>query len=285
MFLKEIELKNFRQYKGHQTIRFSSDPDKNVTLLLGKNTSGKTTFIQAFRWVLYNDCDFTGKKSDEKKVINSDVRSEMRKDDEEEARVTIRLEHQGIDYELFRSYIYRSKFPGSADLVDQKSMMYYYDSNGEKKPVKGSDEKISEMLPQSLSEYFFFDGEKIATVRDSKNVKDSINTIMGLVPLEHMISHLTGGGKSYSVEKLYRDSMKDDSGTADIRRKITLEEDRLDEARKDRDRFNRYYETAEKTVQEQYVEMSKINDAATDASRLKNLDSTIKGMESRIKKK
>lgn len=63
MLMKKLELHNFRQYIGDQSIEFSCDPHKNVTLILGKNTSGKTTLIQAFRWVLYNDCNFTGKKT------------------------------------------------------------------------------------------------------------------------------------------------------------------------------------------------------------------------------
>lgn len=284
MFLKQIELKNFRQYKGRQVIEFSSDPDRNVTLFLGKNTSGKTTLIQAFRWVLYNDCNFTGKKSDEKKVLNSDVRSEMMKGDEEEARVTLIFEHQGITYEIYRAYIFKSKVSGSADYSDQKSLMYYYDSNGEKKVVKGSEGKIGEILPESLSEYFFFDGEKIATIRDSKNVKDSINTIMGLVPLEHMMSHLLGSGSSYSVERMYRESMKDNSETRDTSAKISRTEKLLSDAEKNYEESKRLYTQQDQTVQTQYVEMTKINDAAADAKKLKDVDREIEEIKKKIDK-
>lgn len=64
MLLIRMELENFRQYRGVQSIDFSTDEERNVTLILGKNTSGKTTLIQAFRWVFFDDCNFTGKKSD-----------------------------------------------------------------------------------------------------------------------------------------------------------------------------------------------------------------------------
>ncbi len=62
MLLKELNLSDFRQYIGEQKIVFSTDQEKNITLLLGKNTSGKTTFVQAFRWILYDDSNFTGTK-------------------------------------------------------------------------------------------------------------------------------------------------------------------------------------------------------------------------------
>ena len=41
MVIKSLMLKNFRQYKGEQTITFSTDNEKNVTVILGVNTSGK----------------------------------------------------------------------------------------------------------------------------------------------------------------------------------------------------------------------------------------------------
>lgn len=53
MIIKSIALNNFRQYKGAQApILFSTDKEKNVTVILGVNTSGKTTLIQAFEWCL-----------------------------------------------------------------------------------------------------------------------------------------------------------------------------------------------------------------------------------------
>ena len=52
MFLKYIKLKDFRQYTGTQEIQLSSptlgEDDKNVTIILGQNTAGKTTLLHAF---------------------------------------------------------------------------------------------------------------------------------------------------------------------------------------------------------------------------------------------
>lgn len=42
MYIKEIELKNFRNYED-----FSTDFDKNVNLVIGKNAQGKTNLIEA----------------------------------------------------------------------------------------------------------------------------------------------------------------------------------------------------------------------------------------------
>ena len=50
MIIKKLEMFNFRQYIGYQSVDFSTDPHKNVTVLIGVNTSGKTTIVRAFVW-------------------------------------------------------------------------------------------------------------------------------------------------------------------------------------------------------------------------------------------
>ena len=52
MLIHSISMHDFRQFKGTQTLSFSCDKEKNVTVLLGDNTFGKTTILQAFNWCL-----------------------------------------------------------------------------------------------------------------------------------------------------------------------------------------------------------------------------------------
>ena len=68
MLIKQIVLKNFRQYKDKQVVEFSCDKEKNVTVILGDNTSGKTTLIQAFNWCLYGETSFKTRE-----LINSET--------------------------------------------------------------------------------------------------------------------------------------------------------------------------------------------------------------------
>ena len=49
MKFKTLKMKNFMRYKGVNEIEFSCDSEKNVTVILGDNTVGKTTLAQAFR--------------------------------------------------------------------------------------------------------------------------------------------------------------------------------------------------------------------------------------------
>lgn len=45
--IRRVRLKNFRQFYGDQTIEFSTDPEKNVTLIHSENWVDKTTILNA----------------------------------------------------------------------------------------------------------------------------------------------------------------------------------------------------------------------------------------------
>ncbi|MFN3272652.1 MAG: DNA sulfur modification protein DndD [Cloacibacterium caeni] len=53
MFIKEIELNNFRIYKGKNKIDLLPSSDKNIIVVSGKNGFGKTTFLMSLVWCLY----------------------------------------------------------------------------------------------------------------------------------------------------------------------------------------------------------------------------------------
>jgi len=61
MLLKSLKLKDFRQFKGEQTVVFADDPTQNVTIVMGDNGTGKTTLAQAFTWCLYGETTFKDK--------------------------------------------------------------------------------------------------------------------------------------------------------------------------------------------------------------------------------
>ena len=53
MTIKEIELNNFRIYKGCNKIDLSVSDNENIIIVSGKNGYGKTTFLMSLVWCLY----------------------------------------------------------------------------------------------------------------------------------------------------------------------------------------------------------------------------------------
>ena len=53
MLLESIKLHNFRQFRDESIDFAAGTKGKNVTIIIGENGTGKTTFAQAFFWCLY----------------------------------------------------------------------------------------------------------------------------------------------------------------------------------------------------------------------------------------
>lgn len=53
MQIYSIEMKNFRCFFGTQRIDFSTDAEKNITLIHAQNGVGKTTLLNSILWCFY----------------------------------------------------------------------------------------------------------------------------------------------------------------------------------------------------------------------------------------
>ena len=108
MLLRALKLKDFRQFRGEQTISFSTDPEQNVTVIMGENGSGKTTLAQAFTWCLYGDTDF-----DDKSMLCKATAQAMLPNSEQNVRVELSLTHSGRDYVCIREQRYSKDASGN----------------------------------------------------------------------------------------------------------------------------------------------------------------------------
>src|SRR5690625_1129339 len=98
MIIKNLSLRNFRQFKNTPKIKFSNIMGSNITLILGDNTSGKSTLLQSFLWCLYGKIEFESKEQ----LCNLEKINEMSEGEVTNVEVRITLAHQGIRYEIHR---------------------------------------------------------------------------------------------------------------------------------------------------------------------------------------
>lgn len=205
-----IKMNNFMRYKGENEIVFSRDPEKNVTVVLGDNTAGKTTLAQAFRWGLYGRVTNT-QYDDVKNVslLNNDVLAAMDANSSwKEVRVEIEIENTDssgtiYEYRIIRKAMFARKFPQLVAVQKHDSLEVYVTdkSTGQTEPISQNDVKdiINQLLPEDLSPYFLFDGEKWNdTKSNSSDIKESIENLLGISAIRVMKEHLGSGGQ-YSV--------------------------------------------------------------------------------------
>ena len=199
MKFKSLKMKNFMRYKGEQILEFSCDDEKNVTVVLGENTVGKTTIAQAFRWGLYGRIIDT-KYDDQSGVtlLNNDVLGKMRPNDSEEVEVEIVMQHKQHEYTLTRMSEYVRKYPEftARERLHKIEMMIKDLEKGssehmDNKQANKIEQIIAEILPQNLSQYFFFDGERWNDTRKKQeDIKSSVYNLMGLSAVKAMLYHL-----------------------------------------------------------------------------------------------
>lgn len=202
MLLKSIKLQNFRQF-CHETLTFAREIDgKNVTIILGDNGSGKTSFAQAFFWCLYGHTSFS-----DPVVLNKIVAEKMMPETEEYVKVVLELHHGDVDYTLTRTQTYRKD---SANAIKSKNVIFEIQQKGPDgrtvfiKPnlLEGT---VRNILPEPLSRYFFFDGERIEKmskdISSGKKADDFAEAVKGLLGLDAILSainHLSPRSK-YNV--------------------------------------------------------------------------------------
>ena len=209
MLIKSIDIENFRIFAGKQHIEFSTDANSNVTLIMGDNGAGKTTFAQAFSWCLYGTTTF--KKQDE--LLSITVRNKLDIGKESRVKVSLTLVHNGREYSILRYQDYRKETTGTIRAMSPVLSISYKADDGQAEPITDEKEKrdiINEIIPASISSYFFFDGERVEKmgkeIQDgkSKEFKNAVESLLGLSAISSAIKHLNVGStcvlKSYSKD-------------------------------------------------------------------------------------
>ncbi len=195
MIFKQITLQNFRQFKERTVIKFSTDEKRNVTILLGNNGTGKTTLAQAFTWCLYGNTRFG-----DKEVFSHARMSEMKPEESDVTEVELVYVHGDTEYNLKRTLGYKIGSTGKLRTDNtSKVEMTFKTPDGETRNAVTDGyvkSKVDKALPEKLSQYFLFDGERIeemtTSMKKGKNTEfsDAVRRILGLDTYIEAMRHL-----------------------------------------------------------------------------------------------
>lgn len=299
MKIKSIKLHNFMRYKGDNELLFSTDDEKNVTVVLGDNTFGKTTLAQAFRWGLYetlNDTSYTKKK--DVVLLNNEVAAEMKINQVKDVSVEIVVINEEGEVKFTRKASFNRKSASINDIsvkqlgITQLTMQRRKEgvwgdiinnsgSNIESKKYKAGcvQEAIDNMFPQSLSNYFFFDGERWNDLKSkTSDIKNSVDTILGVSGLLEMKNHLKDN--RISVVKKFREKLKGTSGEYErIQQEIKGLDESISEYKKAIFETQSAIETTERTLESTQKTLNDNRKVEEDQKELKRLESDIEKYE------
>lgn len=202
MKLLSLELNDFRQFKGSQTLRFAAGKDRTVTLLYGANGTGKTTILNAFTWALYGE--FTPDLEHPERPINLQVWKEAEVGQPLEASVELTFEHQGADYVVRRSI--RTKKTSETQAIKSLSgevELGMTDETGAFSTKSNPADALDQILPERLHRFFFFNGERIERLAQHtayEEIEEATKTLLGLEVLDRAVKHLPKVAAKFQAE-------------------------------------------------------------------------------------
>lgn len=200
MLIKSIEFKNFRQFENSK-IEFSTDSQKNTTIILAGNTNGKSTIVESFRWCFYGELNLPKPKE----IANRTAFNKLENHESLTVSVKVELTHQNADYIVEREQILKNVYGNKRYNISTISIL--------KKNINGVYEDIttkmdiSEIVPLELMSYFFFTGERFDVLVDNKadgkrDISNAVKSILGLEPVEFAITDLDKVKESYRLKMI-----------------------------------------------------------------------------------
>jgi DNA sulfur modification protein DndD len=207
MIIKEIELNNFRIYKGVNSIDLSTEGKKNIFIISGRNGFGKTTFLMSLVWCLYGknmqEVDDLYKKEivDQGgygKYIANSLNRLAKAEDNYNFHVSITFTNVNIPEVPCQEIIIKRSYNSKTSINEEVEVLIDGYPSELAKEV-GQEIFIREfIMPIEIAKFFFFDAEKIVslaevnTAEQRKNLSRAYSEVLGIKKYEDFKSELEG---------------------------------------------------------------------------------------------
>lgn len=217
MIIKEILIKNFRSYYGDNNKFEFSD---GLTLILGDNGDGKTTFFEALQW-LFNTTIDKG---------NIDHMSEMRRSqmevgEQEEVSVAMLFEHNG-EKTVEKSFLVERV---SEDLFKASPILYKgYETSGSERILVNGKSLIDRCYDAFIQRFSMFKGESELNVFENTTaLKDLVDKFSDIRKFDDLVEFTSSFEEKANAA--YLKEMKSDKKVANEAKFLESQINRLSE--------------------------------------------------------
>ncbi len=200
MIIKEIRIKNFRSYYGDNNQFEFSD---GLTLILGDNGDGKTTFFEALEWLFKTELD---RGLQELENVSEMRKSKLEVGDQDEVSVFMSFEHNGMK-SVEKSFTFE-RTGETTYRVGKISYTGYEDTDAGREQVSGK-LLINRCYDAFIQRFSMFKGESRLDVFDDKTaLKTLVDKFSDIKAFDELVEY-TCEFKNKS-EAAYLKEMKSD---------------------------------------------------------------------------
>lgn len=147
MIIKKIVITNFRSYYGENTFELS----KGLTLIIGGNGDGKTTFFEALEWLLNTSLEIK-----ELSNVSEMRKSELAIGEVDTMSVSMLFEHNG-EKEVTKSLTFEKMSDGNCKVTNYS--FRGYETDGEERMLRTGKSLIDSCFDSYIRRYCLFKGE------------------------------------------------------------------------------------------------------------------------------
>lgn len=179
MLLRSVRLSDVGLYGGEQTLEFSCDRDRPVTLIGGRNGTGKTTLLNAIQLALY------GNRAKSMLGVSAYPEYLQALIHKTATKASVALEFQRREGGRPVSYLVEREWTRSSTGKAPDSL--YVTLDGKPRPDLEANwaEFVEGVMPLSVSGLAIFDGEKIEALADVDSSSEVLRTALyGLLGLD-----------------------------------------------------------------------------------------------------
>lgn len=216
MIFKELRINNFRSYYKESTFTFKD----GLTLIIGGNGDGKTTFFDALDWLFV-----TAKENKSTNLISEKRKSEMIAGDSDIVSVSLIFEHNG-EKSIEKQFRFEKLENGSVITRDY-SFQGWYGVDTERDLIKGS-LLLEQCFDTVIRKYCLFKGESNLNVFDDETaLKTLVDKFSNIRQFDEYVDLL----KSFESksDNAYRRELKSDET---VSKKAKVLESRLFEVKR-----------------------------------------------------
>lgn len=174
MIINSITLKNFRSYEDETTFSFTPKDKRNIVLIGGENGAGKSTLFEAIKLCIYGPTTYgyLGQNHNYLTKIKNNINDNAFKNEDIESYIALSISFkegtQVKEYYLKRSWNYLNQKLNE----DFKVFLHGIELSEDDKLF--FDKYLKSVIPPSLFDFFFFDGEELSDFFTGKSASSSL---------------------------------------------------------------------------------------------------------------